>query len=110
MALDDILSDHWISVLTGLYRRVAAGGTLVLFVPVPNKLLPINPMGLGRSGQIPAAAPVPTAPVRTRLVFLGEISMFTRIIQTVTAKIIRSCRGSAGCGSMFRTCVVHVMN
>ncbi len=39
VALDDILSSHWTGVLTGLAAYVRAGGTLVPFALVPNKLL-----------------------------------------------------------------------
>lgn len=42
-ALDDILSPHWTGVLTGLFRYLAGGGTLVPLVLVPNKLLLCRP-------------------------------------------------------------------
>ena len=38
-ALDDILSHDWTGVLSGLVSYLAAGGTLVPFALVPNKLL-----------------------------------------------------------------------
>lgn len=39
VALDDVLNHHWTGVLSGLAAYVQAGGTLVPFALVPNKLL-----------------------------------------------------------------------
>lgn len=38
-ALDDVLNSHWTGVISGLFRYVYDGGTLIPFAMVPNKLL-----------------------------------------------------------------------
>jgi hypothetical protein len=42
VALDDILSSHWLGVISGLFEYMSKGGTLQPFAIVPNKLLLAN--------------------------------------------------------------------
>ena len=71
VALDDILSSHWTGVLTGLAAYVAAGGTLVPFALVPNKLLLTTDGAAADRGRAWLRRLFPLALAKTGLEFLG---------------------------------------
>ena len=71
VALDDILSSHWTGVLTGLAAYVAAGGTLVPFALVPNKLLLTTDGSAADRGRAWLRRLFPLALAKAGLEFLG---------------------------------------
>ncbi len=73
VALDDILSTHWTGVLTGLAAYVAAGGTLVPFALVPNKLLLTTDQAASAQGRALLRRLFPLALVKPELEFLNGI-------------------------------------
>ena len=77
VALDDILSSHWTGVLTGLHRYVAAGGTLVPFALIPNKLLLTTDRASADQGRALLRRLFPLALVKTKGEFLGgEVDVY----------------------------------
>ena len=71
VALDDILSSHWTGVLTGLAGHVAAGGTLLPFALIPNKLLLTTDTASADRGRALLRRLFPLASVKRDLEFLG---------------------------------------
>ena len=71
VALDDILSSHWTGVLTGLAAYVGAGGTLVPFALVPNKLLLTTGQAAADQGRALLRRLFPLALAKPDLEFLN---------------------------------------
>ena len=70
-ALDDILSHDWTGVLSGLVSYRAAGGTLVPFALVPNKLLLSTDAAAAARGVAAMRRGFPLALSKRDLEFLG---------------------------------------
>nr|WP_321983625.1 class I SAM-dependent methyltransferase [uncultured Lichenicoccus sp.] len=70
VALDDILSSHWTGVLTGLAAYVQAGGMLVPFALVPNKLLLTTDAAAAAEGAALMRRHFPLALAKRELEFL----------------------------------------
>ncbi len=73
VALDDILSSHWTGVLTGLASYVAAGGSLLPFALIPNKLLLTTDAASADRGRALLRRLFPLASVKRDLEFLSGV-------------------------------------